>query len=251
MARTTLPAPPDRASQATFKMSCWTCAVRRLCLPMGLAQHEVEQVEQLVQARRPVPRNHALFKAGDRFDAVFIVRTGFFKTAALAEDGREQVTGFPMAGELLGQAGIFGGVHVGNAVALEDSQVCVLPYEQLERLSRTLESLQHQFHRLLSRGIIRDQNILLLGSMRAEQRVAAFLLNLMRRLRARGFSSSSAILRMTREEIGSYLGLSLETVSRTFSRLQDDGLLTVSGREVRLLKPRQLLGLLRTETGQG
>lgn len=213
---------------------------------MGLPPIDIEQLERMVKARRLVPRNTALFSAGDAFEAIHVVRTGFFKTSACAEDGRDQVTGFQMAGELLGLDGIVDGVHTCQAVALEDSQVCVVPYERLEGLSRDFERLQHQFHRLMSREIVRDQGVMLmLGTMRAEERVVAFLINLMRRLRARGFSSSSVVLRMTREEIGSYLGLTLETVSRTFSRLQDDGLLEVKAREVRVLKPRMLLQVIR------
>jgi CRP/FNR family transcriptional regulator len=121
-------------------------------------------------------------------------------------------------------------------VALEDSQVCVIPYDQLEDLSREFTDLQHQFHKIMSREIVRDHGVmLLLGSMRAEERLAAFLLNLTQRLQARGFSASSLILRMTREEIGSYLGLKLETVSRTFSKFQEDGLLEVKQRHIRII----------------
>jgi CRP/FNR family transcriptional regulator len=153
-----------------------------------------------------------------------------------AEDGRDQVTGFQMAGELLGLDGISTDRHSVDAVALEDSQVCVIPYHELETLSREFTNLQHQFHRIMSREIVRDHGVmLLLGSMRAEERLAAFLLNLTQRLQARGFSGSSMILRMTREEIGSYLGLKLETVSRTFSKFQEEGLLEVKQRQIRIL----------------
>jgi CRP/FNR family transcriptional regulator len=245
MPRTTIPAPLP-PPQEGFKVACSTCALRQVCLPTGLPAAEVEQLERMVAVRRPVARNTVLFKAGDAFEAIYLVRTGFFKTAASAEDGREQVTGFQMAGEMLGMDGIFSGAHACDAVALEDSQVCVVPYGRLEDLTREIDRLRRQFLRLMSREIVRDQSVMmLLGAMRAEQRVAAFLINLMRRLRARGFSSSSVVLRMTRDEIGSFLGLTLETVSRTFSRMQDDGLLEVRAREVRVLKPRLLLQLVR------
>jgi CRP/FNR family transcriptional regulator len=139
-----------------------------------------------------------------------------------------------MAGELLGLDGISTDRHTCDAVALEDSQVCVIPYDQLEDLSREFTDLQHQFHKIMSREIVRDHGVmLLLGSMRAEERLAAFLLNLTQRLQARGFSASELVLRMTREEIGSYLGLKLETVSRTFSKFQDDGILEVKQRQIR------------------
>jgi CRP/FNR family transcriptional regulator len=179
-----------------------------------------------------------LFRSGDAFQSLYAVRTGFFKTCVTAEDGRDQVTGFQMAGELLGLDGISNDRHSVDAVALEDSQVCVIPYNDLETLSREFTNLQHQFHRIMSREIVRDHGVmLLLGSMRAEERLAAFLLNLTQRLQARGFSASSMILRMTREEIGSYLGLKLETVSRTFSKFQDEGLLEVKQRQISILDP--------------
>lgn len=245
MPRTTLPA-PHPPLQEPFKVACSTCALRHVCLPTGLPAAEVEQLERLVTARRPVARNTMLFKTGDPFEAIYIVRTGFFKTSAVAEDGREQVIGFHMAAEMLGMDGIFSGAHASQAVALEDSQVCVVPYGRLEDLTRDSDRLRRQFHRLMSRELVRDQGVMtMLGAMRAEQRVASFLINLMRRLRARGFSSSSVVLRMTRDEIGSHLGLTLETVSRTFSRMQGDGLLEVRSREVRVLKPRQLLQLVK------
>ena len=141
-----------------------------------------------------------------------------------------------MAGELLGLDGISTDRHSCDAVALEDSQVCVIPYEQLESLTREFSELQRQFHKIMSREIVRDHGVmLLLGSMRAEERLAAFLLNLTQRLQARGFSAAALVLRMTREEIGSYLGLKLETVSRTFSKFQDDGILEVKQRHLRVL----------------
>ncbi|WP_431102424.1 cyclic nucleotide-binding domain-containing protein [Roseateles noduli] len=240
-ARPVLSAPPD-----TTRITCATCTVRQVCLPTGLPAADVHQLERMVSDRRHVTRGTVLFKPRDPFDALYIVRTGFFKTSASAEDGRDQITGFHMAGEMLGFDGIFSGAYASQAVALEDSHICVVPYGRIEDITREVDRLRRQFHRLMSREIVRDQGVMmLLGSVRAEQRVATFLINLMRRLRARGFSSSSVVLRMTRDEIGSYLGLTLETVSRTFSRMQDDGLLEVRAREVRVLKPRQLLQLVR------
>ena len=171
--------------------------------------------------------------------------TGFFKTLIASKDGREQVTGFQMAGELIGLDGIGNRVHEVDAVALEDSQVCVIPYGELETLAQEVTSLQGQFHRVMSREIVRNNGVmLLLGSMQAEQRVAAFLLNLSHRLRARGFSSSAIVLRMSREEIGSFLGLKLETVSRTFSKFQAAGLLFVRHRQIQITDPLGLQKLL-------
>lgn len=219
-----------------FKVACSSCNLRELCLPVGLSQENIDQIDSLVGQRKQVPRGEALFRTGDVFQSIFAVRTGFFKTCVSSEDGRDQVTGFQMAGELLGLDGISGDRHSCDAVALEDSQVCVIPFSRLEELSREFNELQRQFHKIMSREIVRDHGVmLLLGSMRAEERLAAFLLNLTQRLQARGFSASSLVLRMTREEIGSYLGLKLETVSRTFSKFQEDGLLEVKQRQIRIV----------------
>ncbi len=228
-----------------FKVACSNCNLRELCLPVGMGNDQLERLDELVGQRRSIPRGEPLFRAGDAFQSLFAVRTGFFKTCVASEDGREQVTGFQMAGEVLGLDGIGSDRHTCDAVALEDSQACVIPYHQLEDLTRELPDLQRQFHKIMSREIVRDHGVmLLLGSMRAEERLAAFLLNLTQRLRARGFSATSLVLRMTREEIGSYLGLKLETVSRAFSKFQDDGVLEVKQRQITVLDPAKLAKLV-------
>jgi len=228
-----------------MRVACSNCNLRELCLPVGLSEGDMQRIDDLVTARRALKRGEVLFRAGDRFESLFAVRTGFFKTRVSAEDGRDQVTGFQMAGELLGLDGISADRHSCDAVALEDSQVCQIPYARLEEVSHAVPELQRQFHKVMSREIVRDHGVmLLLGSMRAEARLAAFLMNLTQRLQARGFSGTSLVLRMTREEIGSYLGLKLETVSRAFSRFQDDGLLEVKQRDIRVLDEPGLRGLL-------
>lgn len=235
----------DSPTIEPLKVACASCNLRELCLPVGLKPQELARLDNLVARRRSVPRGEALFRNGERFEALYAVRTGFFKTCVGSEDGRDQVTGFQMAGELLGLDGISSDRHHCDAVALEDSSVCVIPYAQLEDLSREFSLLQHQFHKIMSREIVRDHGVmLLLGNMRAEERLAAFLLNLTQRLRARGFSASSLVLRMTREEIGSYLGLKLETVSRAFSRFHEDGLLEVRQRQLRILDQAGLQALV-------
>ncbi len=228
-----------------FKVACASCNLRELCLPVGMSDSQLERLDALVATRRSVARGDALFHAGDAFTSLYAVRTGFFKTCVSSEDGRDQVTGFQMAGELIGLDGISTDRHTCDAVALEDSQVCVIPFHQLEDLSRELSDLQRHFHKIMSREIVRDHGVmLLLGSMRAEERLAAFLLNLTQRLRTRGFSSHSLILRMTREEIGSYLGLKLETVSRAFSKFQEDGILQVKQRHIEVLDAEALQKLV-------
>jgi CRP/FNR family transcriptional regulator len=196
----------------------------------------MDRLDDLISLRRTSKKGQSIYRAGDRFDALYAVRSGFFKTNVLLEDGRDQVTGFYMGGELIGMDGIGTEFHTCDAVALEDSEVCVIPFSRLEDLSREVQALQHHFHKVMSREIVRDHGVMmLLGSMRAEERLAAFLVNLSQRFTARGYSPSEFYLRMTREEIGSYLGLKLETVSRVFSRFQDEGLVSVQQKHIRII----------------
>ena len=220
---------------AELKTACANCNVREICQPAGLTPEELERLDALVEVRRKIKRGDALYRSGEPFNALYAVRSGFFKSRVTYEDGRDQVTGFSMAGEILGMDGIGQGTHNCDAVALEDSEVCAIPYARLEELSREITSLQRHFHKIMSREIVRESGVMmLLGVMRAEERIAAFLLNLSQRLNARGYSPLEFHLRMTREEIGSYLGLKLETVSRAFSRFHKDGLIEVEQKFVRI-----------------
>lgn len=245
--------PNRKAVQAitlsVVKTACSNCNLHELCLPLGLSHEEVEKLDELVSARRRLKRGEHLYRAGETFGAIYAVRSGFFKTDVLLEDGREQVTGFQMTGELLGLDGISTEAHSCNAVALEDSEVCTIPFSHLEGLSREIRTLQHHFHKVMSREIVRDHGVMmLLGTMRAEERLAAFLLNLSQRFTARGYSPAEFYLRMTREEIGSYLGLKLETVSRAFSRFQEEGLIAVQQKHVRILDIGKLKRLMSHHT---
>jgi CRP/FNR family transcriptional regulator len=221
------------------KVSCSECNLREICLPLGMTRDEIQSIDgRMVATRHKLARGEQLFQVGDRFEAVYAIWTGFFKTCVSSKDGREQVTGFQMSGELIGLDGIGTRRHEVDAVALDDSQVCVIPYAELQALALEVNALQQQFHRLMSREIVRNHCVmLLLGSMNAEERLAAFLLNLTQRQRARGFSGSAIVLRMSREEIGSYLGLKIETVSRTFSKFQANGLLFVRHRQIQVVDP--------------
>ena len=220
---------------AHLKTACSTCNLRELCLPVGLERSQIESLDDLVYTRKKVKRGEALFRDGDPFTSLYAIRSGFFKSRVASEDGRDQVTGFQMAGELMGIDGIGADRHSCDAIALEDSEVCVIPYTRLEELSRKFAALQHHFHKVMSREIVRDHGVmLLLGSMRAEERLASFLLNLSQRFTARGYSASEFILRMTREEIGSFLGLKIETVSRAFSKFHEDGLISVQQKRIRI-----------------
>jgi CRP/FNR family transcriptional regulator len=229
------PSPVMPIDAKAIKVACSSCNLRELCLPMGLSATELDKLETVVSTRRRIKRGQSVFSAGDRFTALYAIRSGFFKTRITTEDGRDQVTGFQMTGEIIGLDGIVNDHHSCDAVALEDAEVCVMPFDQVEQLSREFTTLQHHVHKIMSREIVRDHGVmLLLGSMRAEERLAAFLLNLVQRLHARGFSQSELVLRMTREEIGSYLGMKLETVSRTFSKFVEDGIIEVKQRYVHI-----------------
>jgi CRP/FNR family transcriptional regulator, anaerobic regulatory protein len=232
-------------SVPALREACSQCNLRELCLPMGLTDRELGQLDQLVDARVRILRGQHLYRGGDAFQAIYAIKTGFFKTDVLLEDGREQVTGFQMAGEVLGMDGIGSEKHTCNAVALEDSEVCVIPFADLENYSREITALQRHFHKMMSREIVRDHGVMmLLGIMRAEERLAAFLLNLSQRFTARGYSPTEFNLRMTRNEIGSYLGLKLETVSRAFSRFQEEGLITVHQKHIQIRDAAGLKKLL-------
>ena len=229
----------------TFKVACSNCNLRELCMPVDLSPADLERIDTLVGTRRKISRGESLYHNGESFNSLYAIRTGFFKTSVTLEDGREQVTGFQMAGEIMGLDGIVSDHHTCDAVALENAEVCVMPFEKIEELSREVNALQHHVHKIMSREIVREHGVMMmLGSMRAEERLAAFLLNLTTRLRARGFSRSELVLRMTREEIGSYLGLKIETVSRTFSKLVEDGVLEVKQKNLRILKPETLRELV-------
>ena len=229
----------------SIQVTCSNCNLRELCMPVGLDAEQMQRVEEVVATRRKIKRGGMLFQNGEAFTSLYAIRTGFFKTCVATEDGRYQVTGFQMAGEIVGLDGIVTNHHSCDAIALENAEVCVMPFNRLEEISREVTALQSHVHKVMSREIVREHSVmLLLGSMRAEERLAAFILNLVQRLHARGFSSSELILRMTREEIGSYLGLKLETVSRTFSKFVEDGMVEVKQRHVRLINPDALQRLV-------
>lgn len=242
---------PEKASPPVvaedMRASCSQCNLRELCLPIGLSEEESTKLDQLVSTRRSIKKGDALFRHGDPFTSIYAIRSGTFKTRVNTLDGRDQVTGFQMAGELIGLDGMGSSRHACDAIAIEDSEVCLIPYSRLSELSIEVPVLQRHFHRLMSREIVREHSVmLLLGSMRAEERIAAFLLNLVQRMQVRGFSSREVVLRMTREEIGSFLGLKLETVSRTLSKLAEDGMISVQQRLVRLEDSARLRALIES-----
>jgi CRP/FNR family transcriptional regulator len=229
----------------TLRAACSSCSLQELCLPAGLGQEDLQRLDEIVSRKRPLKRGDYLYRAGGGLQSLYAVRTGFFKSCVMHDDGREQVAGFHMAGELLGMDGIGSGKHLCDAVSLEDSEVCEIPFGELEQLSRDIPTLQQHFHRIMSREIARDYGVmLLLGSMRAEERLAAFLLNLSQRFAARGYSPKRFLLRMTRNEIGSYLGLKLETISRALSHFQSEGIITVQNKNVEIKDPDRLRAMV-------
>ncbi len=235
-----MPPPATAALQGVsahqLKVACSGCGLRELCLPLGLSPTELAAVERLIQRGQSIRKGQFLYRAGAAFGALYIVKAGCFKSSVVSEDGREQVTGFYMSGEMIGMDAISTERYTCSAIALEDGEVCELPFSRLESLSQQIPALQRHFYKLMSREIVRDHGVmLLLGNMKAEERLAAFLLNLSQRFQCRGYSPRQFNLRMTREEIGSFLGLKLETVSRLFSRFQDDGLILVNNRQIELL----------------
>ena len=231
--------------QARHAASCGSCCLRGVCLPCGMSEAEINRFDELISTKRKVARGATLYRAGERFEAVYAVRSGGFKTVGNSRHGDEKITGFHLPGEMLGLDAINSAQHGYDAVALEDSEVCVFPFGQLESAAMKSPALQHQLFRTLSSDISRDQGLmLLLGAMSAEQRLAAFILSLSRRYQRLGFAPNRYVLRMTREEIGNYLGLTIETVSRLFSRFQREGLLGLHQRDVEIRNPEGLRNLV-------
>ena len=221
---------------ASLNTTCSTCHLRELCLPCGMTGTEVERLDEMMFGRRRIKAGETLYRQGDPFHFVYAVRRGTLKSSLTLADGREQVSGFHLTGEQLGLDGVALGKHGTTAVALEDTEVCAIPYAHLANVIVAGSTTEHLISRLMSREIVREHSLMmLLGSMNAEERLATFLLNLAGRLKARGYSASEFHLRMTRAEIGSHLGLKLETVSRTFSAFQKQGLLEVDKRHVRIV----------------
>ena len=223
-------------TSAPCQTSCASCALHKLCLPTGLDESDTGRLDKIIGRRRRVERGENLFSMEQPFRNLYAIRFGHFKTFRINPNGEQQVVGFHMAGELLGLDGIGTERHHSCAVALEDSEICEIPFARLDGLFSEVPQLQRQFHRIMSHEITREQGVMLfLGGMRAEQRFAIFLLNLAMRYAARGYSSTQFQLRMSREEIGNYLGLTIESVSRLLLRFKEKGWLRVSKREVELL----------------
>jgi CRP/FNR family transcriptional regulator len=219
-----------------FEAGCATCDARTICPAGGLPAVQLAKFQDIVYLRRTVKRGEALFVAGDACTALYVLWQGSLKSTVVDSDGHEQVTGFYMAGDALGVACMGGASHGDTALALEECEVCVLPHVLIEPLAREVPALQHALHAAMSEAIVHNQRAMMrLGSMRADERLASFLLGLSRRSLRRGLSGHELQLPMTRIDIGSYLGLTIETVSRLLSLFQKEKLVQVNSRQLRLL----------------
>jgi CRP/FNR family transcriptional regulator len=226
---------------SSIKAACKDCTLRELCLPLGLSEPDISALDKAIKRRRVLKKGEMLYRFGDPLRALYAIRLGTLKTTGLIEDGRAQVTGFYLPGELLGIDAINTDQHPCSAEALETSEVCEIPYIGLEELAMKVPGLQHQLLRIMSREIVRDEEMLMmLGRMSAEERLASCLMSFSRRLARLGNGAVEFKLSMSRQDLGDYLGLALETVSRLLSRFQEDGLIGVHGRQIVLRNVEQL-----------
>jgi CRP/FNR family transcriptional regulator len=230
--------------RAHTQAHCKDCSLAPLCLPLSLNLEDMEALDQIVKRGRPLKKGEFLFRQGDTFASVYAVRSGALKTFNISDGGEEQLTGFHLPSELVGMSGMDAEAYPVSAQALETTSVCEIPFERLDELSVQLPQLRRQLMRVMSREIRDDQQMMLLLSKKtADERIATFLVNLSARFRARGFSANQFRLSMSRNEIGNHLGLAVETVSRVFTRFQQNELISAEGKEIQILDPIQLCAL--------
>lgn len=215
------------------KISCGNCRLNTICLPISFLIEDIDQLNEIVQRGKPLQKGEYLYRANEVFHSVFAIRSGAVKAVSLSDQGVEQVTGFYLPGEVVGMDGIAEDRYTNSVIALETASVCEIPFSQMEELSLKIPSLQRHFFQLMSREITQDQQIItLLSKSSAEQRIAALLLSISNRNSRRQLSATHFTLPMSRTDIGNFLGLTIETVSRVFSRLQQQGVLNVERREI-------------------
>jgi CRP/FNR family transcriptional regulator, anaerobic regulatory protein len=225
--------PPPHTGSAP---QCLECSARSRCIPAGMTDPEARCLSGITIGRRRVRKGQAIYRENDRFLFMYAVHFGTFKSAVMLNNGADQVTGFHLPGDMMGFDATVSGRHPTTATALEDAEVCVLPYSQLTDACGNQRGLRMQVIRMACAELVRDHRLLaLIANTHSEQRVAAFLVGLSDRMRERGFSPSEFLLRMTRAEIGSYLGTTLETVSRSLSAFARRGFITVHRREIHLV----------------
>ena len=226
---------------AKLRRSCAQCSLHQLCLPAGIGHDDLDRLDAIVRRRRPLARSERLYRIGDPISALYVAREGVFKTVAINSDGEEQIIGFHLPGELMGLDALGTGRHRCEAEALGPTQVCEVPIESLEEIIHAVPGLSAQMLRVIGRSVARDQDHLeMLGRRQAQERIAMFLHGLSERFRLLGHPATEFSLPMSREDIARFLGLVIETVSRGFTRLQDEGVIKVRGRQLRILDSRQL-----------
>jgi CRP/FNR family transcriptional regulator len=226
----------DTRCQHDYQTSCSSCRLATICLPIALEAADIDKLDRIIQRGRPLRKGEHIYREGEPFTSVYAVRAGTLKAYSITDDGKEQVTGFYFPGEILGMDGISKNQHASSAKALETSAICEIPFERLEELSARIPSLQRHFFQLMSQEIAQDQQLItMLSKNSAEQRVAALLLSISARNARRKLSASAFRLPMSRTDIGNYLGLTVETVRRVFSRFQKLGLLGVDSKEIVIL----------------
>lgn len=236
---------------ARLRRSCAKCTLRVLCLPAGIGGGDLQRLDDIVRSRRPLGQGEHLFRAGQSLGSLYVAREGALKTVAINEDGDAQVIGFHLPGELIGLDALGSGRHACDAEALTAATICEIPLGQLETICAQVPGLQHQLLRIIGKGINRDQTHLeMLGRRQASERVALFLHGLSERYRLLGMSSDSFLLPMSREDIGSYLGMAIETVSRTLTKMQDEGIIGVRRRQVRILDAVRLEAMVHGDDDQ-
>jgi CRP/FNR family transcriptional regulator, anaerobic regulatory protein len=224
-----------------YQISCNNCLLNSLCLPLALDLQEVDLLDKIIQRSKPLQRGEHLYRQDQPFNAVFAVRSGSVKGYSITDGGLEQVTGFYFPGEILGMDGIAKSKYASSARAMETASVCEIPFQKLEELSQRIPSLQRRFFQLMSHEIAEDQQLLsLLSKNTADQRVATLLLSLSARNKRRKLSAVNFRLPMSRTDIGNYLGLTVETVSRVLGRFQKIGVLTVDNKEIVIADPTGL-----------
>ena len=226
---------------ASLRRGCAHCSLQQLCLPAGISGAELQRLDEIVRRRRPVAQGERLFRLGEPMAALYVARNGAFKTVSISEEGEEQVVGFHLPGELIGLDALGEGIHRCEAVALGSANVCEVPFDQLSDVARQLPGLQQQLLRIIGQSVGRDHDHMgILVRRQAGERIALFVHGLSERYRNIGQSAEQFKLPMSRDDIARYLGLALETVSRGFSRLQEDGVIEVAGRRIEILDQTEL-----------
>lgn len=210
----------EKRCHTSPEVNCGDCRLASICLPISLQLEDIDRLDDIIQRGKPIHKGDHVYRAGEEFKSVYALRSGALKTVKVTEDGEEQVTGFYLPGEIVGMDGLATNNHSNSAMALETSAICEIPFSRLEELSVKLPSLQRRFFQLMSKEITNDQQLItLLSKNSAEQRIGALLLSISARNHSRGLSPKDFFLPMSRSDIGNYLGLTIETVSRVFSRL--------------------------------